>query len=247
MKEGIFISYSRKDKKWLELVKTNLSILEHSYNLEIWDDTKIRVGSEWNEEISLAISNCKIAILLVSSNFLASQFILKNELPQIFNVKVPNGLVIFNVIIDICTFELTVLNKYQCLNDPKQPLEELKSSDRKRVLVKLATELKTFLEENRIQNIENCNNAPNKIDNLDLNILLIIKYLSKNSIQSITDIEKALLINRKFIYSSLELLTKIGFVDKTKSLGNKKTSTFWEALDKGKLFVDNFESKYFKI
>ena len=49
--------------------------LERTATLELWSDEKIQPGSEWREEIRDAIKKARVAVLLVSADFLASDFI----------------------------------------------------------------------------------------------------------------------------------------------------------------------------
>jgi hypothetical protein len=52
------------------------------HGLKIWSDHEIPMGATWREEIEKALEWAQIAVLLVSSDFLASSFIEKNELPR---------------------------------------------------------------------------------------------------------------------------------------------------------------------
>src|SRR5689334_214323 len=111
-KDNVFISYSHLDKKWLNEVKKSLGLLVHSDKIILWDDTRIGPGSDWYQEILQAIGRSKVAILLISRNFLASEFVIKNELPRILKAASKNGLVIFNLVLDTCAFKLTELKAY---------------------------------------------------------------------------------------------------------------------------------------
>ena len=78
----VFISYSRLDKDWLE----HLLIFLKPYtrqNLKIWADPHTQVGDEWRRNIGTALSRSCVGVLLVSYNFLASDFIDKEELPPL--------------------------------------------------------------------------------------------------------------------------------------------------------------------
>jgi len=242
-RDSIFISYSHKDVKWLNEIKTHLSILQHNYNLIIWDDTKIKVGSNWKEEILQSIKRCKVAILLVSSNFLASEFVLKEELPRILKGTRQDGLIIFNIIIDACTFQLTELKTFQCLNDPANPIEELKGPIRKRVLVNLATELLSVMNKSGSVTDDESSQLSDE-ENMQYSLILILAYLSKTGAKTITDIQNATLIRRKIIVLSLEQLKNQGLIEKYQDNEKKKCSILWKVSTFGLNVFIQFEKVY---
>src|SRR5712692_718142 len=91
----IFVSYSHFDNWWLEELKRYFKPLERSERVALWDDTRIQPGEEWQNEIKEALQRAKIAILLVSQNFINSDFIRNNELPNILKAERECGLKIF--------------------------------------------------------------------------------------------------------------------------------------------------------
>jgi internalin A len=74
-RDKVFISYSHHDTKWLERLRVRLKPLQRIHRVEIWDDTKLKPGSKWREEIANAIKSTAVAIPLISAEFLASDFI----------------------------------------------------------------------------------------------------------------------------------------------------------------------------
>jgi hypothetical protein len=122
-KKTVFISYSHEDRNMLERLRAHLNSLVRDQSIEVWDDTKIKVGDKWREEIKESIDNAKIAILLISADFLASDFIYRNELPPLLESAKKNGTKIFSVILSPCRFyDYDTINQYHAINDPQKPL-----------------------------------------------------------------------------------------------------------------------------
>src|SRR6266699_6964941 len=98
----VFISYSHKDKKYFERLQTHLRPFLRTEQVNIWDDTKIQPGMNWTEEIRHALDSAKIAILLISADYLASDFIAQNELPPLLLAARQKGTVILSIILKPC-------------------------------------------------------------------------------------------------------------------------------------------------
>lgn len=125
-KINIFISYSHADEKWLGILKKHLKVLErYSDSVEYWVDTKLRGGDKWREEITAAISRANVAILLVSTDFLASDFIASDELPPILRKAEEDGTKILPLIVSPCAFELSEISEFQAINNPERTLADL--------------------------------------------------------------------------------------------------------------------------
>lgn len=147
-KINIFISYSHADRQWLELLKTHLKALTKYYeNVEYWEDTKLRGGDKWREEITKAIDNANVAILLVSTNFLASDFITSDELPPILRKAEEDGTRILPLIVAPCEFEDSELGDFQAINSPDRTLEDLcnDKAATNRVYLDLNKEIKSLI------------------------------------------------------------------------------------------------------
>jgi hypothetical protein len=245
MQNSVFISYSHKDSKWLSEVRKRLSILEYNHEIISWDDTRIKVGSNWKNDITQSIKNCKVAILLISNDFLDSAFIVKQELPAILKAASKEGLIIFNIIIDFCNFNLTALSAFQCLNDPQLPLEELKSPDRKRVLVNLTNKLLSAINESETKA------APQKdpavIDDIHLYSIPILGLIIKHDALPITEIQNFSSVRRKTVVESLDLLRERGYVTKLQGEYKKKPSSLWKASESGKKAYSQFITIFSKI
>lgn len=142
---GIFISYSHTDKRWLDIVHPYFEPLEESHHAELWDDRRIQPGTRWRKEIAEVLGRAKIAILLVTQNFITSNFIKQQELPIILKAQRDRGLIIFWLAVKKCTPEPSI-EEFQCANNPNKPVNSLSGSSRDRELVEVAKRLKAAIE-----------------------------------------------------------------------------------------------------
>ena len=77
-REVVFVSYSRKDADWRDRFLVMLApVLERE--LEVWSDQREVIGEKWRPQLEQAIRRSRAALLLVSPDFVASQFIMKQE------------------------------------------------------------------------------------------------------------------------------------------------------------------------
>ncbi|NEQ52634.1 MAG: TIR domain-containing protein, partial [Leptolyngbya sp. SIO3F4] len=142
LKDKIFISYSHRDSEWLEKLQIFLKPLERSGSIVKWDDTQIQAGDEWLKEIERALASAKVAVLLVSQSFLASDFIAENELPPLLDASENKELTIIWVPISYSTYEESAIKKYQAVHDPKQPLKSLDAAAQDQALVEISKKIK---------------------------------------------------------------------------------------------------------
>ena len=104
-KPTVFISYSHKDEKWKDRLVTHLGVLKKEGLLDQWDDRRIGAGEDWHQEIKKAMSSAKVAVLLVSADFLSSNFILGEEVPHLLERRKKEGIHIFPIILRPCAWK----------------------------------------------------------------------------------------------------------------------------------------------
>ena len=135
----VFISYSHSDRRWLERLLNTLSPLKTSF--DIWSDERILPGDQWREEIEKALSDATVAVLLVSTDFLASDFIARVELPALLQGAEARGSRILWVPVSDCLHEGTAISSFQAVFDPKRPLDSLTKAKRQAALVVVARKI----------------------------------------------------------------------------------------------------------
>ncbi|CAH2409642.1 protein kinase domain-containing protein [Mesorhizobium escarrei] len=133
MREIVFISYSHKDHAWYKAFESALNIGGNKAILDAWSDQKIGIGDNWQATIESAINTARVALLLVTHNFLHSTYIQSTELMSLLSRQKAGELDIWWVPIDELSseeLEISGLSSLQAAWDPKQSLVKLKGRAR---------------------------------------------------------------------------------------------------------------------
>ena len=134
----VFISYSHSDKDWLRHVETPLKAFS---GLNVWADPYIEVGGKWRRDISTALTRTCVGVLLVSPDFLASDFIRNEELPALLKDADAKSITLFPIPIRASNYKATPLAEYQFAHPPDRPLDRLRFPGRNAVFVRLAEQI----------------------------------------------------------------------------------------------------------
>ena len=148
MRTSVFISYSHRDTKWLTKLQTMLAPMVHG-GLKIWSDEQIKPGALWRDEIKMALADAKVAVLLVTPNFLASDFITNKELPHLLKAAEEEGLIILWIPIGHSLYEYTAIEKYQAVHPPARPLSALKPAEANAALVAICKAIAEAMAKNQ--------------------------------------------------------------------------------------------------
>lgn len=147
MGRTIFISYSRLDDEFRQKLVAALKPFARQLDIQVFDDQQIQAGEAWGARISSALQRASVAVMLVSPDFLASDFITSKELPQILE-RARSGRCIA-LSLNVGYFKLpaamlasenlyNALASLQALNPPTKPLNALPPHEQQKVIVDAA-------------------------------------------------------------------------------------------------------------
>lgn len=136
-RDQVFVCYSHQDAHWLTRLQVHLKPLP----LDVWSDRRIELGDQWHREITAALARAKAALVLVSADSLASDYINSEELPRLLAAAEEGGCRIIPVLVGPSLFhETPALSRFQGV-PAKSTLSELPPHDGERVLADLAARL----------------------------------------------------------------------------------------------------------
>src|ERR1700686_4586201 len=78
----IFCCYAREDQDLMKSLRKHLMPLQRRGLITIWSRTDIDAGTAWEEEIKKHLDTAQIILLLVSPDFMASDYCYSNEMEQ---------------------------------------------------------------------------------------------------------------------------------------------------------------------
>ena len=141
-RDKVFISYSHKDTRWREELEVQLKPYVRGGSIVSWSDEQIARGSKWFGEIKSALAQTKVAVLLVTPDFLASDFIHEHELGPLLKEAEQGGVKILWVPVHASAYKQTLLKNYQAvLDDPGKPLAGMTKAKRDQAWVKVCEEI----------------------------------------------------------------------------------------------------------
>jgi hypothetical protein len=111
----IFFSYARADRYFLELLKKHLSGLFRAGLITVWDDSEIKPGTQWAPQLAAHIGSADIILMLVSPDYLASEFLDKHEMKPILQRHDAQEVLVIPVFLRPVALENTPLARLQGL------------------------------------------------------------------------------------------------------------------------------------
>ena len=139
----VFISYSHEDVKWKKRLCKHLKTSNVEGPFTVWSDDELKLGDKYHKEIQQQIELADIAILLVSVDFLSSDYVSKYELPPLEKRFYAETIRIIPVVIGDCDIEKYWFTKALCLENK----DVIPKGNRDKAFSNLAKSIRKLLEQ----------------------------------------------------------------------------------------------------
>ena len=120
--KSVFICYSHKDRRLRDTLETHLKGLQREGVVSMWYDGKIVPGAEWDHEIKRHLEAAHVILLLISADFIASDYCWEKELPKALKRHKSGAAVVIPVLLRKCDWEKAPFAKLQGLPDGMKPV-----------------------------------------------------------------------------------------------------------------------------
>jgi hypothetical protein len=139
---NVFISYSHKDRAWCDRLAVHLSGISKDVVTEVWYDSKITPGSDWDAEIQRRLGSADIVILLISENFLGAKFC-RFEVERALQLREANKCVIVPVLLSHCVYQSLALGTTDPSPHGGEPIDAPAWRDKSLALATVTREVET--------------------------------------------------------------------------------------------------------
>lgn len=119
----VFISYAREDEVFRKALEQGLKQLQRQGLIEIWHDRKIRAGEEWEGRISGELEAADVVVLLVSRDFIDSDYCTDVEVTRALSRHERGEAVVVPVILRHCTWDWAPFASLQVLPKDGRPVK----------------------------------------------------------------------------------------------------------------------------
>jgi len=141
----IFYSYAHKDERLKKKLEIHLSLLKQEGLITGWYDREIRAGAEWASEIEAHLNSAHIILLLVSPDFMASDYCYSIEMRRALERHESQETCVIPVILRPTDWERAPFSKLQALPADRRPITRW--SDRDEAFLQIAQDIRKVVEE----------------------------------------------------------------------------------------------------
>lgn len=129
VERSLFISYSHKDELFRDQLRGALIAHERKGEIEVWDDTRIEAGQKWEPEILGNLERADIIVLLLSNDFIRSDYCMQKEWEVAKKRDSADECAIVPVVVRACAYEKLDLGQLQAIIPNGKPIKQHRDRD----------------------------------------------------------------------------------------------------------------------
>lgn len=126
----VFYSYSSADESFRRKLEEHLSVLKRGGFIDTWSFRQIEAGEDWKKGIDAKLNASDMILLLVSSNFLASDYCWDIEMKRALERDEAGEAVVVPIILRDCDWHAAPFAKLQALPEGAKPITRWRPHDR---------------------------------------------------------------------------------------------------------------------
>lgn len=140
----LFYAYARKDEALLNQLDTHLELLKREQYISTWHDRAITAGTVWAKEIDAHLKSAKIILLLISSDFLASDYCSGIEMKEAMRRHDAGEACVIPVILRACDWHTAPFGHLQVVPKNAKPVKMWR--DRDEAYTNVAREIRRVID-----------------------------------------------------------------------------------------------------
>src|SRR5579859_531687 len=125
----VAVSYSHRDEKLRQQLDTHLSMLQRHSFINLWHDHHIEAGTEWKEQIDDHFESADLILLLVSPDFLDSDYCYEVDLKRALERHEAGTVVVIPIILRPVDWYDAPFSKLQALPRDGKPIMRWSNRD----------------------------------------------------------------------------------------------------------------------
>ena len=114
---NIFIAFANQDRDVRDKLLRQMNLVKDRLGWNIWSSKEIKAGERWDEEIKQRLMDSEVIVLLLSTDFFNSTYIVETELPKVVEKHRLGNCHIIPVIARVCHWKETHFGEYAGLGD----------------------------------------------------------------------------------------------------------------------------------
>jgi len=238
-KVKIFISYSHQDEYYRRELEKHLSVLKRNGDIDTWTDRKIVAGENWEGKISAELLNAKIILLLISPDFLASNYCYDIEMKTAIERHNNKKAIVVPIILRHCDWSDTPFSSIQGLPINTIPIKEWNDQDKAffNVVDGIKVLLKSLNESDFVSEI----NEKKELSNMRK------KVLSAKTLRELKEAEFELDEYKKIFPPTFEISELTGLIKQSiRYEGQKYQNTYSQQMEMDRTMNSKVAKKMYK-